>query len=168
MKQQRGNKRDKPKGHFVALREYLLSSPAWEALDCNARCLYIELARRYKGPNTTNGRISYSVREAASALRISKDTAKRCFDQLKQCGFVKLTRRSGFNMKGRTAAEWLLTEFPDDTCGIANDATKDFMKYQPEPEKPALERRPNSFHSITTGTLSITTGTLRVVDGSKR
>jgi hypothetical protein len=36
--------------------EYMLASPAWQALDGNSRALYIELARRYRGPNSNNGR----------------------------------------------------------------------------------------------------------------
>src|SRR5215218_201891 len=95
------------------------------------RALYIELARRYRGPNSNNGKIPYSVREAASALRIGRSTACRCFDLLEKTGFIKVSKQSGFNMKGRVATEWLLTEFPDDTkTGVM--ASKDYMKWTPE------------------------------------
>jgi hypothetical protein len=68
------DKREIPAGRYVNLREYMLASPAWQALDCNCRCLYIELARRYRGPASNNGKIPYSVREAATALAIGRST----------------------------------------------------------------------------------------------
>src|SRR5260370_31645118 len=100
------------RGRYVSLTEYMLASPAWKALACNSRALYIELARRYRGPNSNNAKIPSSVREAATALAIGRSTAQRCFEQLIDLGFIKIGKRSGFSMKGRVATEWLLTEFP--------------------------------------------------------
>lgn len=126
-------RRDTPKGAYVALREYMLASPAWQSLDSNSRCLYVELSRRYKGPNSTNGKIPYSDREAAKALHIGKSTADRCFDALIDRGFIRVARDSGFNIGGRRAREWLLTEHPDDTkTGVL--ATRDFMRWEPPAE----------------------------------
>lgn len=142
-------KRDNPKGAYVALREYMLASPAWQSLDCVSRCLYVELSRRYKGPNSTNGKIPYSDREAAAALHIGKSTADRCFKLLIDRGFIRIAKDSGFNMKGRAAREWLLTEHSDDTkTGVP--ATRDFMRWEPA----AGEK-----HSPTTDLISPTTGT---------
>jgi hypothetical protein len=134
------------KGRYVRLPEYMLASAAWQALDGNCRSLYIELARRYRGPNSNNGKIPYSVREAAAALHIGRSTAQRCFERLIELGFIRVSKRSGFNLKGRVATEWLLTEFPDDTSSVTAFATKDFMKWTP----------PKSFHSPTTDTHSPT------------
>jgi DNA-binding transcriptional MocR family regulator len=134
-------------GRYVRLTEFMLASPAWQALDGNCRSLYIELARRYRGPNSNNGKIPYSVREAAQALNIGRSTAQRCFEQLTALGFVKIGKRSGFSMKGRVATEWLLTEFPDDSRSTIGIASKDFMRWTP----------PNSFHSPATDTHSPTT-----------
>jgi hypothetical protein len=120
------------KGRYVALAEYLLASKAWESLDGNCRALYVELARRYRGPNSNNGKIAYSVREAARALHIGRSTAQRCFHRLTETGFIKIGKPSGFNMKGRVATEWLLTEFPDDASATTVLATKDFMKWTVE------------------------------------
>ena len=133
---------------FVRLDEYLLRSAAWQALDGNCRALYIELSRRYRGPNSNNGRIPYSVREAADNLHVGKSTANRCFDRLQETGFLKIGKRSGFSMKGRVATEWLLTEFPDDaTASGPVIPTKEFMRWQPE----------NLNHSPMSGTHSPTT-----------
>jgi hypothetical protein len=141
-------------GRYVRLLEHMLACPAWQSLDCNSRCLYIELARRYRGPNSNNGRIPYSVREAATALAISRATAQRCFVKLIDRGIVKIGKRSGFSMKGRVATEWLLTEFPDDTTASTGIASKDFMKWTPD----SLTTEPlNSFHSLTRVTDSLTT-----------
>jgi hypothetical protein len=66
------------RGRFVSLTEFMLGSAAWRALDGNCRALYVELARRYRGPNSNNGKIPYSVREAAQALNVGRSTAQRC------------------------------------------------------------------------------------------
>lgn len=146
------DKREMPSGRYVTLREYMLASPAWERLDPNSRCLYVEMARRYRGPNSNNGKIPYSVREAARALHIGHSTACRCFHLLEETGFIKVGRRSGFNMKGRIATEWLLTEFPDDTkTGVL--ASKDFMKWT----------RERSFNSPMSGPYSATSEPIRVL-----
>lgn len=137
------DKREQPAGRYTTLREYMLASAAWQSLDCNARCLYIELARRYRGPNSNNGKIPLSVREAATALHIGRSTADRCFDLLEDRGFVKIGKRSGFSMKGRVSTEWMLTEFPDDTkTGVI--ATKDFMRWSSEKENHSPATRPHS------------------------
>jgi hypothetical protein len=124
-------------GRYVRLPEYMLASSAWRSLDGNCRSLYVELARRYRGPASNNGKIPFSVREAAAALPIGRSTAQRCFKRLQELGFVKIGKRSGFSLKGRVATEWLLTEFPDDTTATTGIASKDFMRWTP----------PNSFHS---------------------
>jgi hypothetical protein len=134
------------KGRYVALQEYMLASIAWQALDGNCRALYVEIARRYRGPNSNNGKIPFSVREAATVLHIGRSTAQRCLHRLMQTGFLKIGKRSGFNMKGRVATEWVLTEFPDDTTGVFATATKDFMKWGDQ----------NSFHSPMSDTHSPT------------
>jgi hypothetical protein len=136
------------RGRYVSLTEYMLASVAWQALDGNSRALYVELARRYRGPNSNNGKIPYSVREAAKALGKGRSTAQRCFERLTALGFIKIAKRSGFSMKGRVSTEWLLTEFPDDTQATFTEATKDFMKWTPE----------NLFHSPTSDTYSPTSG----------
>jgi hypothetical protein len=134
-------------GRYVRLPEYMLASPAWQSLDGNGRSLYVELARLYRGPDSNNGKIPFSVREAAAALHIGRSTAQRCFERLQELGFIRIGKRSGFSMKGRVATEWLLTEFPDDTTATTGIASKDFMKWTPL----------NSFHSPISDTHSPTT-----------
>lgn len=114
---------------YVRLPEYMLASAAWQSLDGNCRALYIELARRYRGPSSNNGKIPCSVREAAQMLHIGRGTAQRCFERLQEHGFIKIGKQSGFSMKGRVSTEWLLTEFADDTQSSATMPTKDFMRW---------------------------------------
>jgi hypothetical protein len=140
-------KRDIPAGRFVTLREYMLASPAWQSLDCNARCLFIEIARRYRGPDSNNGKIPYSVREAATALRIGNGTAEREFNKLLDRGFLKIAKDSDFDIEGRVSREWLLTEFPDGRAGKHVEATKEYMTWNPE-------------HGPTTGTDGTHSGTV--------
>ena len=135
-------------GRYVRLDEYLLASAAWRSLDCVDRMLYVEIARRYRGPNSNNGKIPYSVREAAAALGVGKSTANRAFDRLIDRGFIVMTTDSGFNVKGRVSREWLLTEYADDTKAHSTPS-KLFMRWQPG----------NPFHGATTGTDSATSGT---------
>ncbi|MCA1381468.1 hypothetical protein [Bradyrhizobium sp. BRP23] len=119
------------RGRYVMVTEFMMSSAAWQSLDGNCRALYIEVARRYRGPNSNNGKIPYSVREAAAALHIGRTTAQRCFEKLLDRGFLKIGKRSGFNMKGRVATEWLLTEYPDQRTAGTFVASKEFMSWKP-------------------------------------
>jgi len=139
-------------GRYVRLMEYMLASEAWQSLDPVARALYIEIARRYRGPNSNNGKLPYSVREAAAALNVGRSTANRAFHHLMERGFIAVGKRSGFSMKGRVSTEWLLTEFPDDTqTGINFQIpSKDFMRWSAKQAVHSPASTPlNSFHSPT-------------------
>jgi len=135
--------------------EFMLGSTAWQSLDPVSRALYVEMSRRYRGPNSNNGKIPYSVREAAAALNVGRNTANRAFHRLAERGFIVPKTPSGFNVKGRISTEWLLTEFPDDTLASANIATKTFMSWTPAPRvrSPTRETQ-NSFNSPTGKTQS--------------
>ena len=63
---------------YLTLRYWFLNSPAWSSLRVGPRALYLEMAKRYNGSN--NGRISYSVREGAAALHVSKGSVKNWLD----------------------------------------------------------------------------------------
>jgi DNA-binding transcriptional MocR family regulator len=135
----------------IRLFEFMLASEAWRSLDPVARALYIEISRRYRGPNSTNGKIPYSVREAATALNVGRNTAGRAFHHLAERGFIVAKKRSGFNVKSRTSAEWLLTEFPDDTLASVNTARKTFMSWTPAPPVRSPSREPQNSSNSPTG-----------------
>jgi hypothetical protein len=139
-----------PTERWVQLKYWLLKSPAWRSLTGNAAKLYVELAMRYNGSN--NGRIPYSVREAAKALNVSFQTAMRSLQLLQNRGFIVCTRRGAFSLKAApSASEWRLTEYANDTP--PEHPTKNFMRWQPaKPDLPAppksktrLSRRQRAF-----------------------
>ena len=105
----------------------MMRTAAWRDLDCVARCAYVELASRYAGPGSNNGRIPFSLREMAEALGSSKATAMRAMARLQDHGFAVMTKQGAFRVKARTATEWRLTEFACDVTGEM--ATKDFMRW---------------------------------------
>lgn len=122
--------RSKGESRHVRLYHWLMQTPAWRSLDATARAIYVEMAARYGGPGSNNGRISYSVREAAVSLRVGKSTAGRSLERLQQRGFIVPMKIGAFSLKVRHATEWRLTEFPCDVTHAL--ASKDFMRWSPE------------------------------------
>jgi hypothetical protein len=111
-----------------------------------ARALYLEMAKRYNGSN--NGRISYSVREGAAALHVSKGSVKNWLDVLQERGFIICTRRGAFSLKvTRDASEWRLTEYNCDTP--AQHATKDFMRWTPPEQENTAPKSKTRFSQRT-------------------
>ena len=113
----------------VRLYHWMLNRPAWRALSPGASRLLIEVWARHNGQN--NGQISYSAREAAKALSISKNTATKWFSELEDKGFLKARQRGSFNWKGGKATTWELTM---ERCGD-QPPTKGFMHWQPGGKK---------------------------------
>ena len=107
----------------------MLDSPAWKDLDAVARALYIELNKRYNGYN--NGRISYSARQGAQDLNISKATASRGLRSLQAHGFIMVEKIGAFHCKVRHASEYRLTIFESNvaTNYATTLATKEFMHW---------------------------------------
>jgi hypothetical protein len=127
---------------FVALHISMMDTPAWQSLDCVARAIYIELARRYRGPGTNNGDIPYAASDAAKALHLGKTTAFRGIVRLEDHGFIVATQQgTNFNEHGRRATRWRITEFDCDVTGEL--ATNDFMRWTPSPSSPRPRPRPS-------------------------
>lgn len=112
----------------VRLYHWLMKTDAWNDLDCVARVAYLEIAARYGGVGSNNGRIPCSVREIAESIGVGKSTAHRALGSLQDHGFIVLERAGAFNMKQRHATEWRLTEFKSDLTGEL--ATKDFTRWK--------------------------------------
>lgn len=108
----------------VRLHEWLLRSDAYRSLDCYAKCLLVELYRRYNGIN--NGEIGCSVREAAKLISASVNTARKAFEQIQDRGFARIYEKGHFRVKVRHSTTWILTEFS--YAGRA--PTKDFMTWK--------------------------------------
>jgi hypothetical protein len=114
-------------GRHIRLYQWMLQTEAWKSLDATARAVYIEIAGRYGGPGSNNGRIPYAVREAAEALRIGKATAHRALRDLEERGFVVAMSKGHFDRKSRHASEWRLTEFGCDVTGKL--ASREFSRW---------------------------------------
>lgn len=115
----------------VRLYHYMTDCPAWHDLNAVARAIYCEIARRYAGVGSNNGRIPYSLREAAAELKISRATASRAVTALEDHGFIVPMIKGAFSLKKRHATEWRLTEFP---CDITHAfASKEYMRWAPSP-----------------------------------
>lgn len=135
--------RSKEKGpRHVRIHHYMMATPAWQSLGCVERALYVDIASRYAGIGSNNGKIAYSVRDAAEGLHIGTSTAKRAFDTLQHCGFLVAMKLGAFSLKRRHATEWRLTEFASD---ISRDfATKEFMRWTPDKNKTRYPQRHQS------------------------
>lgn len=131
MTRRRYGKKDKSARH-VRLYHHMLKSRAWKSLDATARALYVEISARYGGPGSNNGRISYSVREGAIALRIGKTKVATALKVLQDRGFIVPITPGGFNRKDRHATEWLLTEHASDVNG--DFATHAYENWHPPSE----------------------------------
>jgi len=116
----------------VRLYHRMMRTKAWRSLSAVARATYVEVAARYSGTN--NGRIPYSVREAAKALHIGKSTAAKAFEILQERGFVAIAKRGGFNRKDRHATEWRLTEFANDIDGQFMMPTREYERWPEIPK----------------------------------
>jgi len=126
---------------FVRLYHWMMDTAAWQALNGNERAIYVDMARRYAGTGTTNGKIRYAVRDATKALRIGKTTAARSIARLQECGFIVSTRKGHFDWKIGHASEWRLTEFP---CDVTNElASKEFARWQSKNLEPVPETGPD-------------------------
>ncbi len=94
---------------YVMMYHWVMATEAWKSLDGNSRSIYLEMARRYAGPGSNNGRIAYSARQASENLHISKDTANRALKRLQDRGFIVARTKGAFSRKSRHATEWRLT-----------------------------------------------------------
>ena len=95
------------RGGHMAVPYSVWDSDAMRDCDPPSRVIFMEILRRFNGYN--NGKISLSVREAAEKAKISIATANNKIHKLVEFGLIKITKDSGFNMKGRTAREFEIT-----------------------------------------------------------
>jgi hypothetical protein len=111
---------DERKDRYFQLHHYMMKTDAWRALSAAARAVYLQIGFRYDGSN--NGRISFSVRDAASECGLARDTACRAFKELMDLGFIEERRHGSLSRKTRIASEWRLTAFKCDLTGELKSA----------------------------------------------
>lgn len=107
---------------FIMVRHDIYDSDAFQSLSPVARCVWMEIVRRYKGHN--NGKIILSCREVSLRLRVSKDTASRAFNELIDVGLVSIARHGAFHVKISVAREWKLNHESCDNRPPTNEWRK--------------------------------------------
>jgi hypothetical protein len=126
--------RNKPEARaidrHVRLYHWIMRTAAWKSLPPAARALYAELARHYNGKN--NGRIAYSIRQAAADLGTSLGFTLKLSAMLQERGFIVVMQKGAFSVKKRHATEWRLTEFICDVTGQV--PSKEFAHWQQPPQ----------------------------------
>lgn len=118
----------------VRLYHYMMQTDAWKSLRALERSIYTEIAARYAGDGSNNGRIGYSIREAASTFGVGKSSAARALEALQDRGFIVARKKGAFSLKSRHSTEWRLTEFGCDLTGAL--PTKEFARWRLENQKP--------------------------------
>src|SRR3984885_10130678 len=109
-------KHDKERNdRYFQLHHYMLRTDAWKALSAAAVRVYIQIGSRYNGAN--NGKLAFSVRDAAAECNLAINTAMRALRELVDLGFIEETRHGGLSKKTRIASEWRLTAFKCDLTG---------------------------------------------------
>jgi hypothetical protein len=125
---------------YFQVHHYMLRTGAWQALSASARAVYIQIGDRYNGAN--NGRLAFSVRDAAGECNLDKSTASRAFKELVDRGFIEETRHGGLSKKTRVASEWRLTAFRCDltgslkTCAFMQRGGSEYSSHAPQKRGP--------------------------------
>ena len=93
-------------GGVIGFPRNVLRSDAYGSLSTNARSLMLVLQDVWRPCEPS---IHYSVRRAAEHLNVSKNTANRAFNELREHGFITLdTEYDWFNGKARVwKLNWL-------------------------------------------------------------
>ena len=120
---------------FVQLINAFRAEPAWRALSCPARLVYVEIKSLYNGQN--NGRLMASVRWLAQEVGISKGAVERGLRDLQEHGFIVPMRGGYLGCDGKAQGTlWRLTEM-----GHAGDRpTQDYRNWRPKNKSPSHEK----------------------------
>jgi hypothetical protein len=101
------------------IKQYLLESAAYKDLSSSAKCILIELMRRYDGGN--NGCINFGGPSGAYA-GFSNDVTERALTELQRASFIVQTAPAVPHLS--RPRKWRLTMYAAD----GKSATKDFMR----------------------------------------
>jgi hypothetical protein len=118
-------------GARLHIQHWLLNSAAYKGLSNQAKCILVELMRRYDGGN--NGNISFGGSSGAHA-GFSADVTERALTELQHAGFIVQTALAVPYL--RRPRKWRLTMYAAD----GKSATKDFMR-NPRPTTPQKSNR---------------------------
>lgn len=122
-----------------------METDAWRALSSTAQALYPWLRLEWKGPKANNnGKIVLSVRQAAKALGVSRNTAARAFHDLQAKGFIVMTSMPMLGVNGEAKApSYELTELAM-PFGGNNAGSRRYKKWRPGTDWPFAVIRTNN------------------------
>ena len=94
-------------GQFVAIPYSMIEHQSYKALSPDAKCVLVEMHLGFHGHN--NGRVGFSIRQAAECLHSGKGRATRAMNELQERRFIICHAQSSFNMKTKKSREWEIT-----------------------------------------------------------
>lgn len=108
----RDKRNEKRSEHYTKIFRSFMQNDAWRALSPTAQALYPWIKLEWHGPNcNNNGKLRLSVRQAASAMGCSPNTAARAFHDLQAKGFLVQTEGAYLGTEGEgKAPAYELTE----------------------------------------------------------
>ena len=131
--------------HWTKMIRSTMETPAWRALSLSAQALYPWLKLEWRGPKqNNNGDISLSVRQAATRLGVTPDTAGKAFHDLQAKGFLALTKYGTLGSTGEAKAptyEITEIEMPHSTN---RGGRKLFAEWREGKDLPVQKMRPNN------------------------
>lgn len=100
-------------GQFLRVWYSVLASPEWRNLPADARCVLLDMWRRYNGKN--GGPVAYSWVAGQRCLGTTETLAhrrrvKRAFDAIEKSGLATITQRGFLSPGGEKANLWCLAE----------------------------------------------------------
>lgn len=136
--------RSKTGEHWTKLIRHTMEEPAWRALSSTAQALYPWLKLEWRGPDANNnGKISLSVRQAASKLGVWPDTAAEAFRDLQRKGFIFQTAPAILGVDGAAkSSTYELTELK--MPGAEKDGRKLYREWSPGNDFPVPSSAANN------------------------
>ena len=140
----RDKRNESRRDHFTQMIRTNMETPAWQALNVHAQALYPWLKLEWKGPKANNnGRIQYSVRQAADKLGCSRETAALALRDLQRKGWLVVTGKACLGVKGAARGnQYELTEVA--MPGDGKRPRNMFREWTAENEFPVAEIRTNN------------------------
>ncbi|MEM6550404.1 MAG: helix-turn-helix domain-containing protein [Pseudomonadota bacterium] len=87
--------------HWTKMIRPTMQCDAWRALSTTAQALYPWIKLEWRGERANNnGKLRLSVRQAAEALGVGRDTAARAFHDLQAKGFLVQTETAQLGIGG--------------------------------------------------------------------
>lgn len=133
-----------PHEHYTKVIRVTMEEPAWRALSSSAQALYPWLKLEWRGPDANNnGRISLSVRQAAAAMGVRRDTAAEAFRDLQRKGFIVQTKAACLGVEGNAkSSEYELTELK--MPGAEKDGRKLYREWRSGHDFPVASSSANN------------------------